>query len=142
MSDNGRNASGQFTEGNQAHLGDACGGEGALRRLADGAPFVGLAHDAELAVTAELETEGRAAIVRRAAVRLESVARLFYAAVEKASSEGDLEKLDRYAQRYGWLQASALRAWAQVKSEQHDGGRLDAAHVLNAIRSGDNGDGK
>lgn len=117
---NNRDEKGQFTEGNTASVGAALGAEGALRKLEKGQALVGLAHDAEVQVTAELEVDGRAVIVRRAAVRLESVARLFYNAILAAVERQDFDKLAQYAQRYAWLQARALAAWEQLKREQRD----------------------
>lgn len=96
------------------------GGEGAIKRLGAGLEYVGLAHEVELAVIAELETDGRAAIVTRNARRLQAACDLFWNAVTKAAQDGDLEKLDRYVARFGWLAQAALRAWAQVKQEQRD----------------------
>jgi hypothetical protein len=119
------------------------GGEGGVKRLATGAPFVGLAAESQREVEAELATDGRAAIVQRAAIRLEAVARLFYNAVLSATEQEDFTKLAQYAQRYGWLQARALGAWAQVKQEVKDGDKGTSAHeVLEAIRGNDNGNGE
>lgn len=138
-----RNERGQFTEGNTAGIGAACGAEGALKRISDGAPLVGLAHDAEQAVIVELEAAGRAAIVTRNARRLQAACDLFWNAVTKAAQDGDLEKLDKYVARFGWLSSASLRAWAQVGQEQKDTERgVSAGYVLDAIRGGDNGNVK
>jgi hypothetical protein len=115
------------------------GGEGALKKLTGGAPLVGLAAESARKVEAELATDGRAAIVQRAAVRLEAVARLFYDAILTATEQGDFEKLALYAQRHGWLQARALSAWEQLRREgrERDSGPT-AAQVLDSFKDRDN----
>lgn len=125
-----RDKKGRFAPGNTVGVGAAMGGEGALKRLGDGVPLVGLAHDAEVQVTAELETDGRASIVRRAAIRLEAVSRLFFAALLAESERGDFNKLASYAQRFAWLQARALSAWEQLRREQKDG---DGGQTLDGL---------
>ena len=115
------------------------GGEGAVRRVTEGRELVGIAKQAELDVYAELETEGRQAIVRRNAARLQACADLFWNAVQKAAQDGDLEKLDHYVGRFGWLSSASLRAWVQVKGEEERPGTpVDVQTVLETIRKGEN----
>ncbi len=113
------------------------GGEGAVKKLSSGQEFVGLAHEAEHAVAVELETVGRASIVIRNARRLQAACDLFWNAVTKAAQVGDLESLDRYVARFGWLAGASLRAWAQVRQEDGDGRGASARDVLDAIRGKD-----
>ena len=108
----------QRGEANQRH-----GGESAVKAIQRGEVFqLGtLARDAELAVYNELESSGRYALVVRSATRLQACCDLFWNAIEAAAQNGDLEQLDRYIKRFGWLASSALRAWAQVRAESADG---------------------
>ena len=123
-------------QGNTRH-----GGSGGIAKLTSGEPLVGLAAESARQVEAELATDGRAAIVERAAVRLEAVARLFYNAIMAATEAGDFDKLALYAQRHGWLQARALSAWEQLRREsrERDSSGPSAAQVLDSMnRGGDN----
>ena len=107
------------------------GAEGAIRRISEGKPLLGIARDMQLEVEEALETQGVEAIVLEGAVGLETAARLYKNAFLAAAERGDLEALDRYGQRYGWIQSKALLAWAQVKADRKGkGGRL--AEVLAA----------
>jgi hypothetical protein len=117
-----RNGASMQHGGNYKHCG-----EQASKAIASGVPFAGLAQAMEQSVQAELEEQGRGAIVSTAAIRLETAARLYYAAVMKAAETGDLQALDRYVARFGWLQSAALRGWAQVRDEEreHKGQSLD-----------------
>ena len=110
----------------------ACGGEGALKKLTDSAPLVGLAAQSQSEVEAELATDGRAAIVQRAAIRLEAVSRLFFNAILSAADKGDTKALALYAQRFAWLQSRALGAWAQVRDEEKSG-RGGRRRTLDAV---------
>ncbi len=96
------------------------GAERAVKQIQHGQALTGPAREAEEQVRDDLANIGRVEIVTNAAIRLEAVARLFYNAVIDASERGDMEKLDTYVKRFGWLQSSALRAWAQVKQEKAD----------------------
>jgi hypothetical protein len=114
----GRDEHGKFVEGNTVANAPAFGGEWAVKRLAAGEPLTGLAAQSQREVESELEADGRAAIVRKAAVRLEAVSRLFFNAILSAADQGDFEKLAGYAQRFAWLQSKALTAWGQVKQDE------------------------
>jgi tRNA U34 5-carboxymethylaminomethyl modifying enzyme MnmG/GidA len=112
-----------FTEGNRTALKH--GGEAALAELKADKALTGLAAEVEAQVRAELETVGRAEIVTNAAIRLETVARLYWNALQQAAEANDVKRLDTYVKRFGWLQTAALRAWQQVAQEQ--------ANVPNAL---------
>lgn len=101
------------------------GGEGAVKAIQRGEAFKGLAASEERAVKAELEASGRAEMVRQEAVRLKTACNLYWTAVSKAADDGDIDALDKYVKRYGWLAGATLRAWAQVKEEDQD--RADGA---------------
>ncbi len=94
------------------------GGAGAVRAIQKGEPFKGLAAKTEQEVKAEFYEAGRASMVEEQAVRLHTAARLYWNAVQKAADEGDLEKLDSYIARFGWLAGASLRAWEQVRKEE------------------------
>ena len=112
------------------------GGYGAALKLTKGEPLVGLAREAELAVYAEVETQGRRAVVVRNAARLQAACDLFWNAVSKSAQDGDLQALDRYIARFGWLASASLRAWAQVKTESQADDGPSAAQVLDSMRGG------
>jgi hypothetical protein len=125
----GNTAGEQFESGNAARL--VHGGAGAVRRIQEGKAFVGLAAQEERQVVADLEDQGRAALVRENAIRLQVACRLYWGAVQTAADAGNLDKLDSYIARFGWLAGSALRAWAQVKSDGGDNaGVLDYEEIL------------
>ena len=101
------------------------------RDITAGADLTGLAREQELRVQAELETDGAAAMVKRRAIRLQTVADLYYQAILGAK---DPVELDRYVKRYGWLQGSGLRAWQQVADLESKQSRQD----ITDISRGDN----
>ena len=108
------------------------GGAKAIKELQNGHALTGPAQEAEQQVKNDLGTVGRVEIVTQGAVRLEAVARLYYNAVIDAAEQNDLEKLDSYVKRFGWLQGASLRAWAQVKDEQKDApNTLDYEQMIN-----------
>ncbi len=84
----GRDPDSTFSEGNTASVGATCGG---VKSLATGKPLRGLAAQSQREVEAELPTGGRAAIVRRAAIRLADVARLFFDAILAAADSADVD---------------------------------------------------
>lgn len=116
------------------------GGEAALDRIKDGKPFTGLAQTEELHVREQLELVGRSGVVLENATRLQTAVNLYWDAIVKAVEDGNLAVLDRYVARYGWLAGAALRAWAQVKTEQATRPRVTVDMVLESIRE-EAGDG-
>ena len=134
------NAAGeQFTEGNKAAIRH--GGEAAVKALQRGEPYKGLAAQAEREVQADLEESGRVSLVREIAVRAHTAMRLYWAAVQTAADDGDLDALDRYCKRFGWLAGVAGRAWREVREELKDtrgaGDLLDVAiETAKGIRNG------
>ena len=94
------------------------GGASALAAIKGGDKFRGQAIKVLHDVRRDYRTYGRARLVETAALRLETVSRLFWQAVMKAADDGDLKALDRYAARYGWLQTCTLRAMAQLREEE------------------------
>jgi hypothetical protein len=106
------------------------GGEAAVKAIQQGEPLSGLAAEAERSIYADLANDGAHELVVRNAVRLQAAADLYWQAVLGAQ---DLEKLDIYVKRYGWLAGSALRAWAQVQDTDRRGDRITPDQVLEAI---------
>jgi hypothetical protein len=93
------------------------GGEAAIKRLHDGKEYSGLALQEQARVIDDYEVNGRAAMVTQNAIRLQTAANLFWDAVSKAAQDQDLDALDKYIARYGWLAGCSLRAWEQVRKE-------------------------
>ena len=97
------------------------------RDITAGADLTGLAREQELRVQAELEMDGSAMMVKRRAIRLQAVSDLYYMAILGAK---DPVELDRYVKRFGWLQASSLRAWQQVADLEAKQSRQDITDIL------------
>jgi hypothetical protein len=121
--------------GNQRNL--IHGGEGALVRIHEGKPFIGLAREvlsdvlAELGISLEALSGVEGMLVKRAA-RFEATARMFDAAADSAAAEGELDRWERYQQRSGWIGSKAFNALGDVKtmlSERTDGVIQDAIEV-------------
>ncbi len=110
------------------------GAEGAIRRISEGKPFIGLAKDEQKAVEAELQANGQAEIVKRDAIRLQSCLNLYFNAVEKAAADGDLAAFDRYISRFGWLSGVTLRAWSQVAINDKSATKYDPSTILDIYR--------
>jgi hypothetical protein len=117
------------------------GGAGATVAITKGKPFTGLAAAEEQRVLADLAECGRGDLVNELATRLHTATRLFWnaiAMVADAASQGDataLQRLDGYMARFGWLAASALRAWEQVRREEAS--QPDALDYEVMIKHGD-----
>lgn len=103
------------------------GGAGAVKKLSSGQAFVGLAAKEEQEVWQDLEQYGRAALVERQAVRLETAASLYYGAVlaafsragdDKGLGELALTQLQQHLKTWGWLAGASLRAWEQVRKDE------------------------
>ena len=115
------------------------GGEGAIRRVSEGKPFIGLAKDEENSVENDLRDLGQSEIVKRDAIRLQTCLNLYFNAVQKAAADGDLDSFDRYVARYGWLAGVTLRAWGQVAADEKQAqkGKMGIIDVLNAMKGGE-----
>jgi hypothetical protein len=110
------------------------GGEAAIKRIQHDQPFDGLALAEQAAVMDEYEADGRAAMVERQALRLETAARLFWNAICKAFQDDDIAAVDKYIARYGWLAGKSLSAWEYVRKEAASAPGVNAVDVLNVIR--------
>lgn len=85
---------------------------GAERRLSTGENLTGIAKQAEDSIATELANDGIVAVYKKRFTRLQAVSDLYYAAILGAKNMDDL---DKFVQRYGWLQGSALRALVVLK---------------------------
>lgn len=94
------------------------GGEGAVKAIQHGRDLTGLAAREEELVKREYAELGRAELVEEQAIRLHTASRLYWNAVQAAADAGDLDKLDAYVARFGWLASATLRAWAEVRREE------------------------
>lgn len=110
------------------------GGSAAIMHIQNGQPFTGLARSEEQHVRNQLEEVGRSEVVLENAVRLQTAANLYWQAIVKSAEDGNLAVLDKFVARYGWLAGAALRAWAQVKTEQGTRPGVTAEMVLATIR--------
>ncbi len=91
------------------------GGESATKAVQAGLPFKGMAAKMEVSVAEELASQGHEEMMRKAAVRLETAARLYWQAVLSAADAGHVDRLHSYVARFGWLQAKAISAWSEVR---------------------------
>jgi hypothetical protein len=112
------------------------GGRAAITAVHDGTEFTGLAIAKESEVVIELDTLGVEPIEQRAAVRLQTISDLFYDAIQAAAQRGDMEKINEYTKRFGWIQSKALVAWAAVKANRKQN-RGQLANVLQAYSQDD-----
>ena len=136
-----RDENGRFIKGNTSGQGGPVanthaqkhGGAGAVKALTYGEPFRGLAAVEEQQTWADLEEYGRAALVERQAVRLETAAGLYWsaclAAFRRAGDDGGLgelalTQLRQHLKTFGWLAAASLRAWKQVGEEERAAGPM------------------
>lgn len=94
------------------------GGSAAVARLHDGRPFTGLAHAEEQRVRDHFELTGQHEIILENAVRLQAATNLYWDAVCKAAEDRNLDALDRYIARYGWLASATLRAWTAMPKDK------------------------
>ncbi len=120
-------------KGNQnAVQPDTAGAEGALKRYGQGQPFIGAALAAEHEATEAIRRPGGLDdLLETNAARLQAICSLYYEAMKYQAAQGDLEKFDQYAARYGWLTSKTILALAELrKNRKAGGGRL--SEVLDA----------
>jgi hypothetical protein len=111
------------------------GGEAAVKDLANGEDFHGPAIVAQVEAHELYSEKGADFMLQRGAVRLQAAADLYFDAILIGSQNGaSIAVLDGYFGRWGWLQNSALRAWAEVG--KHDAKKN--AQSLDAVLGKDN----
>ncbi len=131
---------GAFAPGNTAH--QKHGGAAAVMAIVQGEPFRGLAAKTEAEVVADLETEGIVGMIESGARRLETAARLYWDAFQRACDRaiaGDvaaIKELDHYAARFGWLQGKAGSQWkAALEVRKHqDPKALDYDELVKELK--------
>lgn len=125
-----RDNKGQFTENNRAAVKH--GGAAAVRAFREGEAFTGLAAQEERQVVEDLAQDGQISMLEEIAVRLHTCTRLYYAALQTAVDRADLEALDRYAKRFGWLAGKTAKAWRELRDASNGNGRgaLDYEEIL------------
>jgi len=114
------------------------GGAAAMEKIKQGKPFIGLAAEEEQRVSTEYELEGRLAIEKQTAIRLQTAQNLYWSAIQKAAQDGDLVALDRYVARFGWLAGVTLRAWDQVGKGEKKRDKKNIIEVLQPKKEGEN----
>jgi hypothetical protein len=112
------------------------GGDGAVKRISEGKPFIGLAEDERLAVEAQYKDGGQLPFMEANAIRCQAALNLFWNAVLKAAQDGDLLAFDRYIARYGWLAGVTMRAWADVGKEAKTKGKKNVIDMLKGEGNG------
>jgi len=100
------------------------GGERAVKALSAGTSLVGMAHELQLAVHDEIETDGLLAVMRVEAERYLGVARLFFGLVMGADN---IDDVDRFTKRYGWLSSKAWNMLDRLRElERANGATLES----------------
>ncbi len=106
------------------------GGAAAVQALTTGADFTGLAAEAQKDVEADLVIKGQSAMILENATRIQAAARLYWNAISKAMNDGNLENLDHYIARFGWLVGVANRTWDQARKDLPIKKRVDVIDLL------------
>ena len=112
------------------------GGAGALKRLRQGQDFIGIAHDTQERIKAELIASGPGELIRRDATGLQTCTDLYFDAIIAAFEKGELDKANGYIKVYGWLVSSSLRAWLEVRRIDKEGSKTT---IIDLLKGGDNG---
>lgn len=112
------------------------GVHGAIKRISEGKPLIGIAAEEEKAVMRELELAGIPALKKTLAVRLQSVLNLTWNTINKAILEGDLDTAQDYIKIFSLLSPRALAAWNEVQKDEKElaRGGVSEAVVLESIR--------
>jgi hypothetical protein len=112
------------------------GGAGAIKRIANGQPLIGLALEEELRMQDKYNAEGAAPQQLQLALRLNAAANLYWDALSKAADAGDLKVVDRYVRCFGWLASKALLAWDVIGRHDKNKNRLDlGASIIEAMNN-------
>ena len=106
------------------------GGAGALKKIQQGEPFVGLARIAENEVEERLLAGGIEAELLRDAKRLQVVSDLYYEAFLKAMQEREFDQATSYLKVWGWIHNSSIRAWEAARKAKKTDNSGDAYKQL------------
>jgi len=123
MTADGHDEKGRFAEGNEVRL--TFGHGRALKDLQHGAPLRGVCAELAQDVAREIAEQGAIEIMWRACVDHLAVSRLYLGLI---LAETDEVSLDKWVQRYGWLNSKAfnmLRDLVKIEGERADGKTLD-----------------
>ena len=115
------------------------GGAGAVRAISKNEPFTGLAAAEQERVMIQLAEIGSLGIETDIMTRLVTCTNLYWNAVTKAAESGDINSLDRYVSRFGWLAQASMRALKQTVDHEKERGSdpIDAQVILSAYRKGE-----
>ncbi len=111
------------------------GGAGAIRRISEGKPFIGLAKLAQDDVLARIETEGMTGELLLDATRLQAAADMYWPVFVKTLEEGDVERATEYLAKFGWLTNSAIRAWQAAEKAKPKNDDKGVTEVLATYRT-------
>lgn len=130
-----------FEAGNR--VAEKHAGEGALKRLREGEPFVALAQEVYhevLArwgfVEAELDKSGLKGDIIRETARQQTVTELLHRATLGAAEMGDLEKWERFIKRWGWRSDKSLAAMVRLAETLKGEDVLDYEALQSAGKDG------
>ncbi len=115
-------------QGNQTATKHAV--EGAIKRLNTGDEMLGIALQAEQQAREEYELNGAVSLIEKDAARHQAAADLCFAALQAAAQQGNAEQVDKFLQRFGWLNAGAARLWEMVSRMR---ARQDTGPAANSI---------
>lgn len=121
-------------EGNQNAV--KTGVHGAIKRISEGKPLIGIAAEEEKAVMQELELTGIPTLKKSLAVRLQSVLNLTWNTINKAILEGDLDTAQDYIKIFSLLSPRALAAWNEVQKDEKNDSDKDALELIERYRKG------
>jgi len=112
------------------------GGAAATQAIAEGTPFTGLAAAEQERVMLQLAEIGSLGIETDIMTRLVTCTNLYWNAVIKAAESGDINSLDRYVSRFGWLAQASMRALKQTVDHEKERGSdpIDAQVILDTYR--------
>jgi len=125
-------------QGNQSHL--IHGGAAARVALTKGAEFKGVARDMEKQIQAEYDTKGPPELLKRSAIRIHTVAELYWSAILGATEEGNMAKFESYVKTYGWLASAGARLLTELIKQEGKEPHRNALDVLNSLQRGNDAD--
>lgn len=111
--------------------------DGAIKRVSEGKPFIGLAAEEEKAVIADIERMGIAGLMKSNAVRMQTIQNLIWNALEKALQDGDLAMAERFMRLQGWLSSKVRDGWKDVLEDMKQDDHKDAVDVIHTYRKGE-----
>lgn len=111
--------------------------DGAIKRLSEGKPFIGLAAEEEKAVITDIELMGIPSLKKSNAIRLQTIQNLIWNALEKALQDGDLAAAERYMRLQGWLSSKVRDGWKDVLEDMKQDDHKDAVELIAKYRKGE-----